>query len=112
MQSQSVDGTEPVTQEEDVSFQTLLEDQRKKRKLATFERKKAALLHKGSNATKSGDLVDTMLDSDNLVVPVKKNFKRMVSNKRPVAIVTPRNRPCLIGKVASPSGGEATVVTP
>ncbi|KAI5022057.1 hypothetical protein ZWY2020_058787 [Hordeum vulgare] len=47
-QSQSVDGTEPVTQEEDVPIQLLLEDQRKKKKLAAFERKKAARLEKAA----------------------------------------------------------------
>ncbi|KAI4997218.1 hypothetical protein ZWY2020_052560 [Hordeum vulgare] len=60
-----------------------------------------------------------MLDSDNLVVPMKKKFKRTVLKKRPVAVVTPRKSPRLVGKVASPSlgelprsGSEAVVVTP
>ncbi|KAI4989212.1 hypothetical protein ZWY2020_036529 [Hordeum vulgare] len=109
MQSQSVDGTEPVTQEEDVPFQLLIEDQRKKRKLATLERKKAARLQKGSNASESGDFVEPMLESDNLVVHVKK--RRLV--------FTPRKSPHLVRKVASPSlgelpgsGGEVADVTP
>ncbi|KAI4995645.1 hypothetical protein ZWY2020_035548 [Hordeum vulgare] len=118
-QSQSVDGTELVTQEEDVPFELLLEDQHKKRKLAAFERKKAARLQKGSNASESVDLVEPMLDSDNLVVSVKKKFKRIVSKKCLVAVVIPRKSPRLAGKVASPSlgelpgsGCEVAVVTP
>ncbi|KAE8806208.1 Auxin response factor 17 [Hordeum vulgare] len=115
MQSQSVDGTEPVTQEEDVPFELLLEDQHKKRKLAAFERKKAARLQKGSNASESVDLVELMLDSDNLVVHVKKKFKRIASKKCPVDVVIPRKSP----RLASPSlgelpgsGCEVVVVTP
>ncbi|KAE8799509.1 hypothetical protein D1007_25088 [Hordeum vulgare] len=119
MLSQSVDGTEPVVQEEDVPFQLLIEDQCKKRKIGAFERKKAARLQKGSNSSESGDLVEPMLDSDNMVVPVKKKFKRIVSKKRTIVVVTPRKSPRLVGKVPSPSlgelpgsGCEALVVTP
>ncbi|KAI5013039.1 hypothetical protein ZWY2020_027993 [Hordeum vulgare] len=118
-QSQCVDGTEAVTQEYDVPFQLLLEDQRKKRKLAAFERKKAACLQKGPNASEAGYLVESMLDSDNLVGPVKKKFKRIVSKKHHIGVLTPRKSPHLVGKVSSPSlgelpgsGCEAVVVTP
>ena len=45
-QSQSVDGTEPVTQPEDVPLQLLLEDQRKRKKQEDFDKKMAAPLRK------------------------------------------------------------------
>ena len=43
-QSQSVDGTEPVTQPEDVPFQILLEDQRKRKKQEDFDKERATRL--------------------------------------------------------------------
>ncbi|KAE8816606.1 hypothetical protein D1007_05950 [Hordeum vulgare] len=59
------------------------------------------------------------LQFNNLVVRVKKKFKRIVSKKRPVAVFTPRKCPHLVGKVArlslgelAGSGGEASAVTP
>lgn len=129
-QSQSVDGTEPVTQAEDVPLQLLLEDERKRKKLADYERKKAARLQKGSNVSESGDLAEPTLGhvsgaeqdvaraSDNMVAPVKKKFKRTVMKKHLVGEVTPRRSPC-VSKFAGPSVGElpeisgqATGVTP
>ena len=47
--SQSVDGTEPVTQPEDVPLQLLLEDQRKRKKQEDFDKKRAARLEEGSD---------------------------------------------------------------
>ncbi|KAE8806371.1 hypothetical protein D1007_17423 [Hordeum vulgare] len=90
MQSQSVDGTEHVTQNFDLPLQLLLEDERKSKKLEAFERKKVARIHKGSKVSESGDLAyptlvhvsgaegDLERGSDNLVVRVNKKFKRAV----------------------------------
>ncbi|KAI4988611.1 hypothetical protein ZWY2020_035851 [Hordeum vulgare] len=89
-----------------------------RRKREGFERKKATRLHKGSNVFESSDLVDPTIGSVNLVVSVKKKFKRTVSKKYFVSEVTPRKSP-RVSKVGSPSlgelpeiSGEAAGVTP
>ncbi|KAE8807443.1 hypothetical protein D1007_16228 [Hordeum vulgare] len=99
------------------TLELLLEDECKRRKLEAFERKKATHIQKGSNFSEFGDLADPTLvrvssvegdlahGSDNLVFPVKKNFKHTVTKKHLVGEVTPRKSPHVY-KVASPSVGE------
>ena len=83
-QSQSVDGTEPVTQPEDVPLQLLLEDQRKRKKQEDFDKKRAARLEKGSDVPGSVHAAELTVEedvpcgSDGTVVPVKKKIKKTV----------------------------------
>ena len=58
MQSQSIDGTEPVTQPEDVPLQLLLEDERKRKKQEDFDKKMAARLQKGSDVLETVNVVE------------------------------------------------------
>jgi hypothetical protein len=116
-QSQSVDGTEPVTQAEDVPLQLLLEDQRKRKKQEDFDKKMAARLQKGSDVPKSIDVAeltvghcsiaeeDVPCGTDGMVVPVKKKIKKTAARKHLVGEVTPRRSP-RVSKAAGPSVGE------
>ena len=60
-QSQSVDGTEPVTQAEDVPLQLLPEDQRKRKKQEDFDKKRVARLEKGSDVPGSIHAAELLL---------------------------------------------------
>ena len=104
-QSQSVGGTEPVTQPEDVPLQLLLEDQRKRKKQEDFDQKMAARLQKGSDVPESIDVAeltvghcsvaeeDVSCDTDGTIVPVKKKIKKTAARKLVVGAVTPRKSP-------------------
>ena len=98
-QSQSVDGTEPVTQPEDVPLQLLLEDQRKRKKQEDFDKKRAARLEKGSDVPRSVRAAELTVEedvpcgSDGTVVPVKKKIKKTAARKLVVGAVTPRRSP-------------------
>ena len=116
-QSQSVDGTEPVTQDEDVPLQLLLEDQRKRKKQEDFDKKMAARLQKGSHVSESGDLAeltvghgsvaeeDVPCATDGMVAHVKKKINKTTARKHLVGEVTPRRSP-RVSKAAGPSVGE------
>ena len=95
-QSQSVDGTEPVTQPEDVPLQLLLEDKRKRKKQEDFEKKRAARLQKGSDVPGSVHAAELTVEEDvscGTVVPVKKKIKKTAAWKLVVGEVTPRRIP-------------------
>ena len=98
-QSQSVDGTEPVTQPEDVPLQLLLEDQHNRKKQEDFEKKRAARLEKGSDVPGSVHAAELTVEedvscgSDGTVVPVKKKIKKTAARKLVVGEVTPRRSP-------------------
>ena len=102
-QSQSVDGTEPVTQPEDVHLHLLLEDQRKRKKQEDFDKKRVARLEKGSDvhgSVHAAELTveeDVSCGSDVTVVPVKKKIKNTAARKLVVGEVTPRRSPRVLG---------------
>ena len=104
-QSQSIDGTEPVTQPEDVPLQLLLEDQHKRKKQEDFDKKRATRLEKGSDVPGSvhaSELTveeDVPCGSDGTFVPVKKKIKKTSARKLVVGEVTPRRSP----RVARPA---------
>ena len=98
-QSQSVDGTEPITQPEDVPLQLLLEDQHKRKKQEDFDKKRAARLEKGSDVPGSVHAAELTVEedvpcgNDGTVVPVKKKIKKTAARKLVVGEVTPRKSP-------------------
>ena len=99
MQSQSIDGTEPVTQPEDVPLRLLLEDQHKRKKQEDFDKKRAARLQKCSDVPGSVHAAELTVEldvpcgSDGTVVPVKKKIKKTAARKHVVGEVTPRKSP-------------------
>ena len=94
-QLQSVDGTEPVTQPEDVPLQLLLEDQHKRKKQEDFDKKRVARLEKGSDVPRSVHAAELTIEedvscgSDGTDVPVKKKIKKTAARKLVVGEVTP-----------------------
>ena len=94
-QSQSVDGTEPITQPDDVPLQLLLEDQRKRKKQEDFDKKRAARLEKGYDVPGSVHAAEHTVEedvpcgSDGTVVFIKKKIKKTAARKLVVGKVTP-----------------------
>ena len=62
-QSCSVDGTEPVTQVEDVLLQVLMDSERRKKKLNDFQRKKELTRRKRAAGLIQDDIQDHVVDS-------------------------------------------------